>query len=244
MEAELLNARIKDTAEISRRTNKPKYLGFLSAEQSVFARKVLEYCGVKYDFYGGYDNAERVMLGCFPDWAVDLSYPINSLTFRFKKEYNLTHRDFLGSLMSLGITRESVGDILVEEGRAVVFLTTEVKDFVLAQIVKIGKVGVILEEGFKTPLPENGKLKDFTDTISSSRLDCVVSAIVCVSRGKASELIENGLVTVNSVLCQKCTKEINEKDIITVRGKGKFIICSLSAKTKKQRTVLEYKKYV
>ena len=244
MESELLIGRINDTAEICLRTDKFKFLGFLSQEQSVLANSILKNRNVNYKLYGGYENAQRVMLGCFPDWAEDFVFPITAVTFSYRPEYKLTHRDFLGSLMALGITRESVGDILVEDGRAVVFLTNEVKEFVLNQITKIGRVGVDIEEGFVEPLPISQKLAEFSDTIASVRLDCVVSALADVSRNKACELIENGFVSVNSVVCEKITKEIHGDDILTVRGKGKFIICSLGARTKKQRIILVYKKYI
>lgn len=244
METELLIARISDTIEICERTNKPKFLGFLSLEQTVLAQRFLENQGVSYSFFGGFDSAQRVMLGCFPDWVEDFSFPITAITFSFRKSDILSHRDFLGSLMALGLKREAVGDILVENGRAVVFLTTEIKEYVLNQISKIGRTGVTLSEGYSSPLPESNKMVEVTDTIASNRLDCVVSSVASVSRGVANELIEQGFVSVNSVVCQKATKLVNEGDVLTVRGKGKFTVCSLSGKTKKQRTVLVFKKYI
>lgn len=244
METELLIARISDTIEICERTKKPKFFGFLSLEQTVLSQRFLENQSVSYRFFGGYDGAQRVMLGCFPDWAEDFSFPITAITFSFRKSDTLSHRDFLGSLMALGLKREAVGDILVENGRAVVFLATEIKEYVLNQISKIGRTGVTLNEGYSLPLPQSNKMVEVTDTIASNRLDCVVSSVSSVSRGVANELIEQGLVSVNSVVCQKPTKLIVEGDVLTVRGKGKFTVCSLSGKTKKQRTVLVFKKYI
>ncbi len=244
MDADLLNARINDTADIALRTNKPKFLGFLSFEQSALAQKILKNRNVSFRLFGGYVNAQRVMLGCFPEWAKDFDFPISAITFTYRKEFSLSHRDFLGSLMALGITRETVGDILVEDGRAVVFLTNEVCDFVLNEITKIGKIGVTVTRGFEGILPKNCVLAEFSDTVASCRADCVVSALASVSRTKANELIEMGYVSVNSLVCQKTTKEISENDIVTIRGKGKFIIVSLTSKTKKQRIVLVYKKYI
>ena len=244
MESELLTARLSDTADICERTNKPKFFGFLSPEQAVLAQKYLEKRSVNYSFFGGFSDAQRVMVGCFPDWADGESFPICAITFTYRKTDILTHRDFLGSLMALGIKRETVGDILVENGRAVVFLSDDVKKFVLSQISKIGRVGVALSEGFCEPLPQISKMVDASDTIASNRLDCIVSVLASASRTKACELIENCFVSVNSVICEKTTKLVESGDIINVRGKGKFVITSLSGKTKKQRTVLEFKKYI
>jgi RNA-binding protein YlmH len=135
--------------------------------------------------------------------------------------------------MALGLKREAVGDILIEESRAVVFLTDETTDYVLNQITKVGRVGVQISKGFKMPLPNAGVLSDFSSTVSSERLDCVVSALIGASRKTACEKIEQALVTVNSVVSQKPTLKIKAGDVVTVRSKGKFIIESIEDKTKK-----------
>ena len=243
MESEILIARINDTYDISQKTLKPKYFGFLRREEAVLAQRTLDNRGADYTLFGGYDGAERVMLGCLPDWCSDADFPITAVTFSYREADELRHRDFLGSLTALGITRESIGDILVESGRAVVFLKNEVLPFVLSNIEKIGRVGVKSKLGYDAPLPQADCLKEASVTVSSLRLDCVVSAVCGVSRNKANELIDVGFVTVNSVVCEKATKQVCDGDAISVRGKGKFIVGNTLLKTKKDRTVLEFKKY-
>ena len=244
MDSDMLLARIDDTAEIAYKASRPKYLGFLSPEQAVAAEKRLKNRNVRYGFYGGYDGALRVMLGCFPEWADTEEYPVTAITFKYRKNDELSHRDFLGSLMGLGLSRESVGDILVGVGKAVVFLSDDISDFVLKQTVKIGRTGVTAVLGVEGELPEGSKMADFTETVASLRLDCVVSAIGDMSRGAAAEKIESGLVSVNSFTEEKITRLVNDGDIVNIRGKGKFVICSTSDKTRKNRVVLKYKKYV
>lgn len=244
METDLLRDRLYDTVNICERTNKPKFLGFLSCEQVVFARNILSKLQSSYEFYGGYEDAQRVMLGCFPDWAENVEFPITAVTAEFRKADVLTHRDVLGSLMALGLKRETVGDILIEEGRAIVFLCSENADYVISQISKIGKVGVTLEKGFVYPLPKAGEMIEQSVTVASERLDCVVSALIGVSRNKALEKIEQSLVTVNSIVTEKATARVTDGDIISVRSKGKFIIVSIQDRTKKDRLILKYKKYV
>ncbi len=244
METDLLKDRLFDTVNISERTNKPKFLGFLSAEQTVFARNILEKLNCNYEFYGGYADAQRVMLGCLPEWAENAEFPITAVTAEFRKVDKLTHRDVLGSLMALGLKRETIGDILNEEGRAVIFLCSENADYVISQISKIGRVGVTLKKGYVLPLPKTGEMIEQSVTVASERLDCVVSALIGVSRNKATEKIEQSLVAVNSVVTEKVTARVTDGDIISVRSKGKFIIESLQDKTKKDRLVLKYKKYV
>ena len=244
METEILKARINDTFEICRKASKPKFLGFLSKEEAVLAECTLKSRNADFTFFGGYKSAERVMLGCFPKWDNEKNFPISAVTFYYRKTDVIGHRDFLGSLMALGITRMSVGDILVEEGRAVVFVTGDVLGFVLSQIEKIGKVGVEVKEGYDEPLPQKNKLSTFDCTVASERLDCVVAALCNLSRGTAVSKIEEGTVSVNSVVCEKPTKTVASGDAVTVRGKGKFLIESLELKTRKNRIVLKYQKYV
>ncbi len=244
MESEILIARISDTLDISQKTSKPKFFGFLTCEEAALAQKLLENRNANFCLFGGYEGAQRVMLGCLPDWCDDCEFPITAVTFTYRTADELRHRDFLGALMALGITRESVGDILVEKGRTVAFLKDEVLPFVLSNVAKIGKVGVNITLGFDEPLPLGDSLIIASVTVSSLRLDCVVSAVANVSRTKANELIEAGLVSVNSIVCEKSTKQIVSGDALTVRGRGKFIIGDTCHKTKKDRIVLEFKKYL
>ncbi len=244
MESELLVARINDTLDISQKTQRPKFFGFLSREEAVFAQKHLEKQNANYVLFGGYDIAQRVMLGCLPDWCSETDFPITAVTFSYRNIDELRHRDFLGALMGLGITRESVGDILVENGRCVIFIKDEILPFVLSNVDKVGRVGVTVYEGFNAPLPQGDELITSSVTVSSLRLDCVVSALAGVSRNKANELIEAQYVSVNSLVCEKATKQIDAGDVLSVRGKGKFILSNILGKTRKDRTVLEFKKYV
>lgn len=244
METDILKARIADTADICERTNRQKFLGFLSREEAVLTERTLEKRNVNFALFGGYEEAERVMLGCFPDWDEERDFPITAVTFTYRKTDALSHRDFLGSLMALGLTREAVGDILVEEGRAVVFLNEDIAGFVLSQVEKIGRTGVTVSEGFSLPLPQKGELSEFNCTVASERLDCVVAALCNISRGAALQKIAEGLVSVNSVVTEKATKTVIGGDAVTVRGKGKFIIDSLDRKTRKNRIILKYKKYI
>lgn len=244
MDTEIFTARIHDTIDICERTNKPKFLGFVSREESVLIRRTLENRNADFILFGGYDSAERVMLGCFPEWDDEKKFPIVPITFNYRKNDMLSHRDFLGSLMGLGLTRDSVGDILVEEGRAVVFVSEDISGFVLSQLEKVGRTGVSLSLGYSSPLPQKSTLAELTTTVASKRLDCIVSALCNCSRGAAVEKIEMGAVSVNSVIQEKATKLVMFGDTVTVRGKGKFIITSLEDKTRKNRMVLKYQKYV
>lgn len=243
MDSALFYARIDDTANICERTNRCKYLGFLSVEQAAAAKTYIGKRNVRYSFWGGYDQAQRVMLGCFPEWAQGDEFPITAVTIKYRKADSLCHRDFLGSLMGLGLNREAVGDILIEEGKAVVFLSEEVVSFVVSQLEKIARTGVQVSIGFEGKLPEGDTLTELSTTVASERLDCVVAALAGISRNTASEKISQGLVSVNSFVTEKLTLSVKEGDVIAIRGKGKFIISSLDGRTRKNRVILNYKSY-
>lgn len=243
MESNLLLARVNDTLDSVFHTDKPKFFGFLSHEEAVFVEKYLDNRNVNYCLYGGFDDAIRVMLCCFPDWMDCPLFPITALTVEFRKSDVLKHRDFLGSILGLGLKRESVGDILCEEGRAVVFVCDEISNYVIENLTKVGRVGVKVTKGFSHPLPQIDSTVNKSITVASMRLDCVVSACANCSRNTACEMIDQGLVSVNSVVCEKMTKILDTGDVLNVRRKGKFQIVSAEKRTKKGRIVLEYKTY-
>lgn len=243
MDINLLPARIDDLKCICEKTNSPKFIGFLTAEEAALAVKQFE-LGDKYSLSGGYVGAERVMLGVFPDWCEEPVFPINPITFTYRVCDTLSHRDFLGALMALGITRETVGDILIEKGRAVAFVADDVSKFVFTQIDKVGNVGVTLTKGFVEPLPNASKKQSFSVTVASTRLDCVVAALCGISRGQATEQIADGYVSVNSICVTKPTVSIRANDKVTVRKRGKFEITSCDEHSKKGRIILKYDKYI
>ncbi|MBR3908358.1 MAG: hypothetical protein IKJ50_01400 [Clostridia bacterium] len=243
MDNELLLARVSDAFEASSTCNKPQFFGFLSLEESVLAQNFLENRNANYLFYGGFENSVRKVLCCMPDWCENPPFPITALTLNYRTTDDLRHRDFLGSLMGLGLKRETVGDILIEKGRAVVFLKTEIADYVVQNLSKVGRVGVTIQKGYDLPLPKTEDLKENTVSVASCRLDCIVSACALCSRLTAATLIESGLVAVNSQTVQKVTKIIADGDVLSVRHKGKFQVISTNKRTKKGRVVLSYKSY-
>lgn len=244
MDSALFKARVADTARQCERTSHPAFLGFLSAGERAAAEKDAAHFRARTVFFGGYENAERVIMGCFPDWQTEDDFPISALTFTYRKEKALLHKDFLGALMALGIKRETVGDILTEPGRTVVFLSADIAPYVKTQITKIGSEGVRVSDGFAEPLPAGDTLKSFSATAASDRLDCVVACLCGVSRSTAAELIESGLVSLNSSAALKLTARIGKGDVLSVRTKGRFVISSADERTKKNRLVIEYKKYI
>jgi RNA-binding protein YlmH len=92
-------------------------------------------------------------------------------------------------------------------------------------------------------LPQRDQLKEASVTVASLRLDCVVSGLASCSRNRACELIESGMVSLNSQITEKITRTITGGDVLSIRRKGKFQIISAQDKTKKDRIILQYKAY-
>ena len=243
MDIKLLPARIDDLKQLCDKSNFPKFIGFLTADELAICLNQFK-CGDRYIYFGGYDGAERVILGVLPDWCDEPDFPIKAITFTYRACDKLTHRDFLGALMALGVNRETIGDILVGEGRTVAFVLDDISKFVFNGISKIGNVGVTLTEGFCEPLPQGSKKQTFAVTVASTRLDCVVAAICGISRKEANEKIVDGYVSVNLATAAKTTVNIKANDKITVRKKGKFEIVACNEHSKKGRIILKYDKYI
>lgn len=239
-------AMLEDAAELSSRRNRPVFTDFLTEAEQVTAESLMKHRSANYMLWGGFDEAERRMLGVFPPYDEPCTelFPIDAITASFREADRVEHRSVLGTLMAQGIERACVGDILIEKGRSVFFCRDSVTRLLLSDIAKIGGVGVRLSQGYEEPLPQAHSFKEISVTVASARLDCVTAALVGVGRSRAEELINAGEVMINSVICKKVSQNLNEGDKLTVRGTGKFIIDDLRTVTRKGRLLLSARKYV
>lgn len=244
---EMFFARVNDLFDISSRKDVTKFSYFLDERQLYICELISKkYPCLNFSFYGGYDDAQRKMLGVFASYSScgNEEFPITPVTFIYREQDKLTHRDFLGALMSLQIERNVIGDIIIEDGRAVAFLHSNIAQSVCGDIDKIGRVGVKTIIGFDNDFHYEQKYDTISGTVSSLRIDCIVSMFMKISREKAVSLIEGKLVAVNSLVCSKKDYEIKEKDKISVRGFGKIIIENIGGLTKKNRIHIDCKKFL
>lgn len=245
-EDKLLAARVLDAAEMSEEKHMDKFTFFLDEHQQMLCRKVLgSVCFEKFRFFGGYDTAQRQILGTFAPYSEpeDIDFPIKAFTFTYRRSDHLTHRDFLGCLMSLGIERDTVGDIIVSEGRTVVFVCDSVA-LPVGALEKIGRVGVKVSEGFELDAIPVQEYKDISGTVASLRLDCVLSLALRISREKAADLIRSTGAEVNYVSVNSQDTRLCGGDVFSVRGYGKFRLADDGVATKKDRIFITVKKYV
>lgn len=240
-----LVAQLNDGIDLCLTRQKPYFMPFMSErKQAVLFSELKKAYFDNYLFFGGYGNSERKMLGLFFDEPCEDCFPISAVEFSFRKCDKLTHRDFLGALMSLGIERETVGDILVEDGRAVVFVKTELSDYIMSQISKVGRVGVKVDDADLSKLPQGRGFEEKTYIVSSLRLDNIVAAVCRLSREKTRTVIMADSVCVNFEETKNVSLNLKEDDVFTIRGKGKFVLKSILGTTGKGRiriSVIHYK---
>jgi len=197
-------------------------------------------------FYGGYKDAERVILISLPDYAfLQQENPLTVVrAIKAEGSRELTHRDYLGSLIGLGIKRELIGDILVRSDGADMIVMKDIAEFILMHYHKAGRVSLQLTRHPMEELivPER-KVEVITDTVASLRLDSVTASAFGLSRGKAGEAIARGLVFVNHMENTKTDFQVDEGDRITLRGKGKACLIEIGGKSRKDRQYIKIERY-
>lgn len=198
-------------------------------------------------FYGGYDECERSFCAFLPDYASPDDCADELAVVRVtvsEAGRKLTHRDYLGSLLGLGIKREKTGDILTRDSGADIIILKELADFIELNYTHAGRTPLKVEI---LPLSElsvpEAVFAVKTDTVASMRLDGIVSSVFGISRSRAAEAVRKGIVFVNSAECLKPDREVEEGDKIVLRGKGKAYLSSIGGMSRKGRIYVEYRVY-
>ncbi|MBK5262691.1 MAG: RNA-binding protein [Peptostreptococcaceae bacterium] len=240
----ILLAMLQDKIDQSYKTCITTNTGFLDVRQK---NLVNSYCkkikGLSYEFYGGYEEAERCI--CMISLE-DESEREQLAALRIVKSGTkaLTHRDYMGSILGLGIKRELVGDILVHADGADIIILKELADFFVCNYEKAGstpiKVEIISTNEVKTS-EEN--VEEIRQSVSSLRLDNMISSVFKLSRSNAVEAINGGLVYINGQQVTKPDKTLNKGDKLVLRGKGKAILQDVLGSSKKDKTVILIKKF-
>ncbi len=224
------------------------YSFFLDERQCAVAERFC--CGLRSDFrfrfWGGFEEAQRKMLCIYEEYAEGYimdEFPMKCLTFTWRKEYTLSHRDFLGSLMAMRLKREVIGDIVIDEGTAQIFVTDTAAKLILSTVSKIGKIGVSVTDSKPFMLEIKQEFEETGCTVASMRLDCIVAAAAKTSRENAARLIRSEKVSVNHFPILSLSHEVCEGDTVSVRGSGRFILGAVNGTTKKGRIHIILRKY-
>lgn len=234
---------------------------FLSPRERFFAEKHLASVGMvgRCLSFGGYRTAERQRIFLLPDYIEDAE-SFSDIAPYADREYicalricgsgyrSLSHRDYLGSLLGLGIERDTLGDIVFEDNdreEAVLFCDGLISDFLLSELRKVANDTVKIK---RTEISADFEpRRDFfhiSDTVASSRVDCVVAALCSLSREKASQAVTGGLVEVDFECETRPDRAVSAPCLISVRGYGKFRINSVSEQTRRGRLRLDADKYI
>lgn len=231
-----LRKRFEELAQRAYSNGSYTFTEFLSpAEQQLLSQTVRD---IPFELSGGFDEAEKAvaMFGSEQICGYEGSFPFEYLKIESaagKFSDKLSHRDFLGALMSLGIRRSTVGDIIVNENTGYLVCLESVADYIIENllsirhtVVRCSKIDSIPENA--VPVPEE---KSFV--VASERLDAIISSIYKLSRSESSALVEHEKVLINGVAAFSSSVHIAENSIITVRGHGKFVYCGIERETKK-----------
>ena len=249
---ELITARIEDKISQCRDGYYVTSTGLLDTHEQALAIAASRHAaGVRTFMYGGYDGAERRMLVCVPrdlplndeEAAEGLLRVLRVRLPAISRE--LSHRDYLGSLLGLGIDRRLTGDILVRPDGADILIVPGIEEFLLKELHRIGSVEV------KTEAVSAGELiipvarvEFIKDSVSSVRLDSIVSSAFRISRGKAAEAIRKGLVSVDHAECIKPDAAVPEGSAIVLKGKGKAVLEETGGESRKGRIRIVIKRYI
>ncbi len=244
-EIKLMLSKACDLYNKAQKSTKPFYTKFLSPLEAAIIMNRFPKNELKLKLFGGYDDAERQVCA-FYTYDEDLSFPLSILQIKLKaKNISPSHRDYLGSLLSMGIKREVIGDIVVEKDGSYLFCLEEIAPYITDGLLKVGGAGVTIEKVFLTDeIAIKREYQMLSSTVSSLRSDSVVASALNLARSKACELIQRGLVTHNYEQLKSVSSPIKNGDVLSVRGYGKFKILTSGNLTKKGRIHIDICKYI
>ena len=264
-EEQILSATLQDKHKLAEKRGIPTHTGFLTPAELSLAENV---CRTGYLLTGGYADAERRICVFLPSAAeADVCADGEAeaeLAARFicvlkvsvpKGSKPLTHRDYLGAILGLGIERSVIGDILVRQedtdsGHSVtagadIIVLREMAEYLAQNLTSVGRAEINACIAELSELdPGSQRTEEYRDTVASLRLDSVCASAFRAARGKAQEAIRQGLVSVNGRQVTKPDRELEEGDRISLRGKGKAVLTEVGARTRKGRIAVVITRYL
>ena len=244
-EEKLFCRRVADAAGRCESSGRLQFTGFLDERQQALALAQLARLSWQgYLFFGGYSDAERTVLALYEgEEPAFEQFPVICLRISCRHADHLTHRDYLGALMGLGFKRECVGDILPDEEGAIVFALPATAKLICNQLSEVGRESV---SAAITQLPQSicaASGEPVKISVASLRLDAVLAALLHLSREQTAALIRTERVLVNHIVRSAPSTMLEEGDLLTVRGTGRFRLQSLCGQSKKGRSFVICIKY-
>ncbi|MBQ8783567.1 MAG: hypothetical protein IJZ57_07340 [Clostridia bacterium] len=248
-EEELLLSQIKDKIAECEKNSMITSTDFLDLRKQGIAVSYLKrQRNVRWLLYGGYEDAERKVAVFLPFYIDDFFDFINEnpdeepfVTFRADKDNfsSLSHRDYLGALTGLGIKREKLGDIIVDDKGCFFFAKDSISSFIDRNFSSAGRGTITVKKVEEKPdFSKNINVREICCFVATPRLDAVVGGVYSLSRSKAVEHIERGLVFVNDEQILKPDFRLKAGDKLVLKGKGRALIKDDTSKSKKGRIAL------
>lgn len=254
-EDKILLAQILDKIEFSKQREKLEYTDFLDMYQISLVKSFMKKIDFEnYILYGGFKDAERNLLIIYPEKynisMIEKNYSkiikVIRIILNDEEKGKYSHRNYLGGIIKLGMKREKVGDILVSDDGADILVKEETAETLKQELGTLNRFEnakfEIIE--LKDLREQIIKVEDLSIIVPSLRLDNFVSDLAKTSRSKAVQIIDSERVFINGQNETKASKQVKLKDIITIRGKGRFIVKEFSGTTRSGRIVVKIEKYM
>jgi len=249
-EEDILKARLKDLATKAYNTNSYMYSNFLNlSEIDEFLRVKPEIDFIQSDMYGGNPSCERqvIRFGSEDEFGYDSTYPITTIKVSpliEKFADNLSHRDFLGAILNLGIERDVIGDIKIKDNIGYIYCLDKISQYILENLTKIKHTHVRCEIIVEEIDSGENSFEDISAIVASLRLDVVIAAITKLSRKQVLEMFQDRKVYVNNKMTTNNSYILKDSDIVVIRGYGKYIFDTNLGQTRKNRYHINIKKYI
>ena len=241
--------KIMESIEKAQQQQYVVFSDFLDMQEGSFVLNLIQNRHFPVLLDGGYDEAERKMMVALPyrgyEYYESSDLPIVYLLIEpLRKNSTLSHRDYLGALMNLGINRNTMGDLVMIDDGCVVIVTERMRDYIQDNLTMVAResVSVTIYQNGRN-LGDHKSFEEIRGTVASLRLDNIVKLCTNFSRDKAVKAIESGLVFVDGQQILKNSRLIEVENIITIRGKGKFRITKIGDRTRKDRIFVEVDRY-
>lgn len=254
-EDKMLLAKVLDKIDFCSQRERMEFTDFLDMYQISLVKTFLNKINFfNYLLYGGFENSERKLLIIYPEkyniGMIEKNYNklVQIIRIELPKEEigQYSHRNYLGGIVKVGIEREKVGDILVSQDGADIIVKSEISEILEKELKGLtrfenAKFEILNIEELRE---QEIKLEEIKIIVPSLRLDNFVSDLAKTSRSKAVQIIDSERVFINGQNETKPSKQIKMEDIITIRGKGRFIVKEISGTTRSGRYVVKIEKYI
>lgn len=241
--------RLQELADRSYSGNRYVYTDFLGmSELGIYHSMEQDLSYVPSETFGGTDSCERQMVrfGSEESCGYPEEYPIRLLkveALQAKFADNLTHRDFLGSVLGVGLEREKVGDIFLRDNAGYLFVHADVSDFIRENLTFVKHTRVRVTELSEIPDELAPQLREETLVVSGNRIDSILARLYHLSREEAQRLVQGEQIFVNGRTVTQVSKGLKEGDVVSVRHHGRFRFTGEGGRTKKDRLNVKVEVY-